>query len=97
MNGGSVAVAIAKVLIVRPAGSLAAQFTGGGFPTFALLVRLRGVLGNSAPQPPRGTGKAYKGKNMTSAPGGLLIWRRRGECLRAAPAVRCSSSFIFFR
>ena len=44
-----------------------------------------------------GGGKAYKGKNMTSAPGGLLIWRRRGECLGAAPPVRCSSSFIFFR
>lgn len=41
MKGGSIAVAIVKVLIVRPVGSLAAQFTGGGFPTFALLVRSR--------------------------------------------------------
>jgi hypothetical protein len=39
MKGGSVAVAIAKVLIVCPAGSLAAQFAGGDLPSFALLGR----------------------------------------------------------
>jgi len=36
MKGGSVAVAIAKVLTVRPGRSLAAQFTGGDFPRSAL-------------------------------------------------------------